>query len=94
MKGKEEKEGGTEGCGEDIWRSPGGGEGGGGGGVVFFFEQKTAYEIYQCDWSSDVCSSDLNQIIWQRITQKLYKTSPVCIGLDFIRFNFVNGQEG
>src|ERR1044072_7918751 len=21
--------------------------------------QKTAYEIYQCDWSSDVCSSDL-----------------------------------
>ena len=31
------------------------------GGVVFFFffKQKTAYEIYQCDWSSDVCSSDL-----------------------------------
>ena len=27
----------------------------------FFFKQKTAYEIYQCDWSSDVCSSDL---IW------------------------------
>ena len=20
---------------------------------VFFFKQKTAYEIYQCDWSSD-----------------------------------------
>ena len=36
----------------------GGGEGGGRGGV-FFFKQKTAYEIYQCDWSSDVCSSDL-----------------------------------
>src|ERR1044072_8726342 len=27
--------------------------------VCFFFKQKTAYEIYQCDWSSDVCSSDL-----------------------------------
>ena len=27
---------------------------------IFFFKQKTAYEIYQCDWSSDVCSSDLN----------------------------------
>ncbi len=27
--------------------------------VIFFFKQKTAYEIYQCDWSSDVCSSDL-----------------------------------
>ena len=29
----------------------------------FFFKQKTAYEIYQCDWSSDVCSSDLEQDI-------------------------------
>ena len=25
----------------------------------FFFKQKTAYEILTCDWSSDVCSSDL-----------------------------------
>ena len=33
--------------------------GGGGGGCVFFFKQKTAYEIKECDWSSDVCSSDL-----------------------------------
>ena len=24
-----------------------------------FFKQKTAYEIVDCDWSSDVCSSDL-----------------------------------
>ena len=24
-----------------------------------FFKQKTAYELYRCDWSSDVCSSDL-----------------------------------
>ena len=28
--------------------------------IFFFFKQKTAYEIYQCDWSSDVCSSDLD----------------------------------
>ena len=27
--------------------------------VVFFFKQKAAYEIKECDWSSDVCSSDL-----------------------------------
>ena len=27
---------------------------------VFFFKQKTAYEIKECDWSSDVCSSDLS----------------------------------
>src|SRR5213596_3974000 len=26
----------------------------------FFFKQKTAYEIRPCDWSSDVCSSDLS----------------------------------
>ena len=27
---------------------------------IFFFKQKTAYEIKECDWSSDVCSSDLS----------------------------------
>ena len=27
--------------------------------IFFFFKQKTAYEILTCDWSSDVCSSDL-----------------------------------
>ena len=26
---------------------------------VFFFKQKTAYEMRESDWSSDVCSSDL-----------------------------------
>ena len=35
------------------------GEGGESLYFFFFFKQKTAYEIYQCDWSSDVCSSDL-----------------------------------
>src|SRR3546814_6039551 len=28
--------------------------------VVFFFKQKTAYEVRISDWSSDVCSSDLD----------------------------------
>src|SRR3546814_9258785 len=28
----------------------------------FFFKQKTAYEMRISDWSSDVCSSDLNLI--------------------------------
>src|SRR3546814_5528128 len=27
---------------------------------VFFFQQKTAYEVRISDWSSDVCSSDLD----------------------------------
>ena len=33
----------------------------------FFFKQKTAYEIYQCDWSSDVCSSDLMPVLARTI---------------------------
>src|SRR3546814_3413667 len=28
---------------------------------IFFFKQKTAYEMRISDWSSDVCSSDLNK---------------------------------
>ena len=31
--------------------------------IFFFFKQKTAYEIKECDWSSDVCSSDLGLIL-------------------------------
>src|SRR3546814_5619578 len=30
--------------------------------VFFFFKQKTAYEMRISDWSSDVCSSDLQEI--------------------------------
>src|SRR3546814_2382731 len=33
------------------------------GVVVFFFKQKTAYEMRISDWSSDVCSSDLAQLL-------------------------------
>src|SRR3546814_2484182 len=30
--------------------------------VCFFFKQKTAYEMRISDWSSDVCSSDLQRL--------------------------------
>src|SRR3546814_2704697 len=30
---------------------------------VFFFKQKTAYEMRISDWSSDVCSSDLEAFL-------------------------------
>src|SRR3546814_5027431 len=30
---------------------------------IFFFKQKTAYEMRISDWSSDVCSSDLREIL-------------------------------
>src|SRR3546814_1797310 len=29
----------------------------------FFFKQKTAYDMRISDWSSDVCSSDLNDLL-------------------------------
>src|SRR6056300_1068092 len=29
--------------------------------IFFFFKQKTAYEISECDWSPDVCSSDRSE---------------------------------
>src|SRR3546814_2664816 len=37
---------------------------------VFFFKQKTAYEMRISDWSSDVCSSDLNIAQQRRCRRK------------------------
>src|SRR3546814_3683988 len=31
--------------------------------VFFFFKQKTAYDMRISDWSSDVCSSDLQELV-------------------------------
>src|SRR3546814_2920114 len=31
--------------------------------LLFFFKQKTAYEMRISDWSSDVCSSDLVEVV-------------------------------
>ena len=40
--------------------------------IFFFFKQKTAYEMCDSDWSSDVCSSDLNSFKkWKRIIKGL-----------------------
>ena len=46
---------------------------------MFFFKQKTAYEIKECDWSSDVCSSDLGDFrqhgrkkkLWNKVLKKV-----------------------
>src|ERR1051326_7729570 len=43
-------------------------------GLSFFFKQKTAYEIKECDWSSDVCSSDLRRL------RRSFGTRPAWIG--------------
>src|SRR3546814_8089637 len=39
--------------------------------LFFFFKQKTAYEVRISDWSSDVCSSDL-----QSISRRFQRRSP------------------
>src|SRR3546814_13171060 len=37
--------------------------------LFVFFKQKTAYELRISDWSSDVCSSDLAELL-QRVAQR------------------------
>ena len=44
--------------------------------VFFFFKQKTAYEIKECDWSSDVCSSDLGLAIPTRSPKRIALIMP------------------
>ena len=46
----------------------------------FFFKQKTAYEIGTGDWSSDVCSSDLEN------KNMRFPILPGCEQIDTIRF--------
>src|SRR3546814_12321421 len=38
---------------------------------VFFFKQKTAYEMRISDWSSDVCSSDLPDQLYDEVVGRL-----------------------
>src|SRR3546814_989856 len=39
----------------------------------FFFKQKTAYEMRISDWSSDVCSSDLQQLVVQSRNDRIVR---------------------
>ena len=48
--------------------------------LFFFFKQKTAYEIRPRDWSSDVCSSDLNCDFWPDAGSN-HRRSRVLIGI-------------
>src|SRR3546814_3920513 len=40
--------------------------------IIFFFKQKTAYEMRISDWSSDVCSSDLNEQTGQLLDEAIH----------------------
>ena len=48
--------------------------------MCFFFKQKTAYEIKECDWSSDVCSSDLQPLMTAGYAVEKLGAAPTTIG--------------
>src|SRR3546814_7155336 len=54
--------------------------------VFFFFKQKTAYEMRISDWSSDVCSSDLdalkNQIAMLNDETEVYNAAAYYVGVN------------
>src|SRR3546814_14233822 len=45
--------------------------------IFFFFKQKTAYEVRISDWSSDVCSADLNRPVLLQFRRKGERHRPV-----------------
>src|SRR3546814_1688009 len=45
--------------------------------MVFFFKQKTAYEVRISDWSSDVCSSDLQHHVALAVVGAQFLDGPV-----------------
>ena len=50
-----------------------------------FFKQKTAYEMIEGDWSSDVCSSDLTDWCWKPTRKGL-----LCQDIDCLERNFLD----
>src|SRR3546814_6545709 len=48
--------------------------------LFFFFKQKTAYEMRISDWSSDVCSSDLSQVMRELATALAACDADLAIG--------------
>ena len=59
----------------------------------FFFKQKTAYEIYQCDWSSDVCSSDLIALgpaMYIKFGVLHFIGFAIAISYPFLRYRWLN----
>src|SRR3546814_2304809 len=46
---------------------------------VFFVKQKTAYEMRISDWSSDVCSSDLQESVAYDTQESVYRNFVVLL---------------
>ena len=61
--------------------------------LFFFFKQKTAYEIKECDWSSDVCSSDLDDTYGLAIGYTTYDDTAIFGAYGLMR-GFVKDSRG
>src|SRR3546814_4133262 len=64
--------------------------------LVFFFKQKTAYEMRISDWSSDVCSSDLDspRFLAQLLNQVLAQSGDDLNRQRVLDFGAGNGMMG
>src|SRR3546814_13574115 len=49
------------------------------GVLCFFFKQKTAYYMLISSWSSDVCSSDLDQRLQEGHNRRLARSGPAAL---------------
>src|SRR6266481_2596612 len=43
---------------------------------VFFFSSRRRHTRWNCDWSSDVCSSDLDEAFWQEFRSRCRQVRP------------------
>src|SRR3546814_6917124 len=59
--------------------------------LFFFFKQKTAYEMRISDWSSDVCSSDLDHdtVLGRIVGNECLAASERAIGCGEVRVGFL-----
>src|SRR3546814_9579217 len=68
-------------------------------GFMFFLKQKTAYEMRISDWSSDVCSSDLNGLrgavddFTDHTSGQLAVDDFEGVGVHEVHFEFVRSEE-
>src|SRR3546814_8377969 len=60
--------------------------------MFFYFKQKTAYEIRISDWSSDVCSSDLESVLDKVVSQKRRTQQPPQLHASLIDWIALGGR--
>src|SRR3546814_7764513 len=59
----------------------------------FFFKQKTAYEMRISDWSSDVCSSDLQQLLVLARADSSTRPQDSFVRTDLCEWARISGSE-